>query len=397
MAKEDKIKQLLTRGVEQAIDQKNLEKKLRGGKKLRVKLGIDPTGTKIHLGRAVIIRKLRDFQSLGHQVVLILGDATAMVGDPSDKLSKRPMLTREEIETNMKSYKKQLGKLIDLNKAEVHYNSSWLKKLNFLDIFELAESFSLQQMSTRRNFKERMEKGEEVSMREALYPLMQGYDSVAVKADVELGGNDQLFNLLAGRTIQRHFKQPEQDLLLMQMIEGTDGRKMSTSWGNVINIVDEPSDMFGKIMSLKDELILKYFILCTDVSESEIKKIENDLKDGKNPRDIKVRLAKEIVSLYHSKKEAEKAEEEFNRVFSKKEKPEDIEVKKVSNTQYKVADLIFELAMAPSKSEARRLIDGGAVRIDDAVIGDREAVVTPTNKMIVQVGKRKFVELRTKG
>src|SRR3990172_9583191 len=228
--KNEKIKELLERGVAEVIDRKNLEKKLKSGKKLRVKLGIDPTGPKLHIGRAIIIRKLRDFQRLGHQIVLIIGDATAVIGDPSDKISKRPMLTKEQVKNNLRTYKNQIGKILDLKKTEFHYNSAWLKKINFIEVGELAESFSLQQMSARRNFKERMDKGEEVSMRESLYPLMQGYDSVAVRADVELGGFDQLFNLKAGRTIQEHFGQPKQDILMVEMLEGTDGRKMSTTW-----------------------------------------------------------------------------------------------------------------------------------------------------------------------
>jgi tyrosyl-tRNA synthetase len=216
-----------------------------------------------------VLRKLRAFQDLGHIVVFIIGDFTAQIGDPSDKLEKRPMLTAEAIKHNLKTYKEQVGKIIDLSKAEFHYNSTWLSKLRFQEIAELAESFSVQQMTARRNFKDRFDKGEEVSLREFLYPLMQGYDSVAINADVELGGFDQLFNVKAGRVVQKHYGKPEQDVLTVQMLEGTDGRKMSSSWGNIIAIVDEPNDMYGKIMSVRDDLLTKYFLLCTDLSEEE--------------------------------------------------------------------------------------------------------------------------------
>ena len=255
-----KIEELLARGVEDVIVKEHLEQALKSGKQLRVKFGIDPTGPKIHLGRSIPLRKLKAFQELGHQIVLIIGDFTATIGDPSDKLSKRPTLTKEHVQENMRNYAKQLGKILDMGKVELRYNSEWLEKLSLKDINELADCFSIQQMAARRNFKDRIDKGEDVSMREMLYPLMQGYDSVVVKSDVEVGGFDQLFNVMAGRAIQKQYGQPEQDILTTQMLEGTDGRKMSTSWGNVITIVDESNDMFCKIMAIKDDLILKYFL-----------------------------------------------------------------------------------------------------------------------------------------
>jgi tyrosyl-tRNA synthetase len=260
----EKIEEILSRGVEDCFVKEDLKKDLLSGRQLRIKFGIDPTGPKIHIGRAIPLRKLRQFQLLGHQIVLIIGDFTAQIGDPSDKLSKRPMLTRELIEENMRDYKAQIGKIIDIDKVEFVYNSDWLRPLGFQEICELAESFTVQQMVARRNFAERIENGEEVSLRELMYPLMQGYDSVAINADVEIGGFDQLFTLKAGRYIQKHYGKKEQNVLTIQMLEGTDGRKMSTSWGNIITVVDEPNDMYGKIMSLKDELIIKYFTLTTD-------------------------------------------------------------------------------------------------------------------------------------
>jgi tyrosyl-tRNA synthetase len=266
------------------------------------------------------LRKLKAFQDLGHQIVLIIGDFTATIGDPSDKISKRPMLTKEHIQENMKDYEKQLAKIVDITKAEIHYNSEWLENMTVREMSGLAESFSLQQMIARRNFKDRLDKGEDISMRELLYPLFQGYDSVVVKSDIEIGGFDQLFNVRAGRTVQKHYSQPEQDILTIQMLEGTDGRKMSTSWGNIITIIDEPNDMFGKVMSIKDELIGKYFLLCTDVPVEEIESLETEIKSGDlNPRDVKLRLGREIVSVYHGEEVAKRAEEEFIKIFSQKE------------------------------------------------------------------------------
>ena len=256
---EKKIDEILNKAVEECVDKDILREQLLSGKQLRIKLGVDPTGPKIHLGRAIPIRKLREFQKLGHKVVFIVGDFTAQVGDASDKTDKRPMLTKAKIDENLKDYKSQISKIIDVEKAEFVYNSTWLSKLTFNDVTEMAECFSVQQMLARRNFKDRYDAGVEISLREFLYPLMQGYDSVAVKSDVELGGFDQLFNLKAGRILQEHYGQEKQHILISSMLEGLDGRKMSTSWGNIITIVDEPADMFGKLMSLRDELIEKYF------------------------------------------------------------------------------------------------------------------------------------------
>ncbi|MDZ4229731.1 MAG: tyrosine--tRNA ligase, partial [Candidatus Veblenbacteria bacterium] len=296
--------ELLSRGVTEVVVKKHLAERLRSGKKLRVKLGIDPTGPKVHLGRAIPLWKLRAFQDLGHQAVLIVGDFTAQVGDPSDKLSKRPMLTSEKIKQNMATYQVQLGKILDMPKVEWRYNSEWLTKLSFLEIARLAESFSLQQMLARRNFKERLGKQDDISLRELMYPLMQGYDSVAVQADVEIGGFDQLFNLLAGRKIQEHYGKEQQDILTTQMLEGTDGRKMSTSWGNVVTIVDEPNEMFGKLMAVKDELVPKYLLLCTRLPEAEVKQVSKSMK-GAGAKAAKVRMASEVVTLYHSAKAAQ--------------------------------------------------------------------------------------------
>ncbi|OHA18905.1 MAG: tyrosine--tRNA ligase [Candidatus Taylorbacteria bacterium RIFCSPHIGHO2_01_FULL_45_63] len=390
---EVKITELLSRGVEDVFVKENLLKKLRFGKSLRVKLGIDPTGPAIHLGRAIILRKLRDFQRLGHHIILIIGDFTALIGDPSDKLEKRPMLTSAVITKNLATYKKQIAKIIDIDKTEFRFNSAWLSKLHFAEVAELAESFSVPQMSSRRNFKDRLERGGEVSLREFLYPLMQGYDSVAVKADVELGGFDQLFNLKAGRIIQKHYGQKEQDILTLQMLEGTDGRKMSTSWGNVITIIDTPNDMFGKIMSLKDELIPKYFLLCTDVSTEELTQIKKRLISGENPRDIKMELGVAVASLYHGTSKAVEARRHFTETFTKGAVPEDAEEITVQSGTLLV-DALLSVNIISSKSDFRRLVEDGAVHVlpEGGNITDPQFIVS--QPLLLKVGKRRFVKIK---
>lgn len=383
----EKIERLLTRGVTEVIEKDHLKAALMSGKQLRVKLGFDPTGAKLHIGRANILRKLRAFQDLGHKVVFLVGDFTARIGDPSDKLSKRPMMTAEQVEANLKDYKKQVGKIVDLKKAEFLFNSTWLKKLTFAEGAELAESFTVAQMLARRNFKERFEKGEEISVREFMYPLMQGYDSVQLKADVEIGGFDQLFNLQAGRVIQPHFGQPAQDILTIEMLEGTDGRKMSTSWGNVINILDEPNDMFGKLMSVKDELVDKYFRLCTDVSDADIAALPT------HPKEKKIRLAHEIVKMYHGTMAAISAETAFESQFAKGELPADIPEVKVEQHTATLAELLVLTQLAPSKSEARRLIEQGGVKVNDVKKTEPAEVLDIKNVDLVQVGPRRFIRI----
>ncbi len=393
----EKIKELLARGVEEVIEREHLEKLLFSGEKLRVKHGIDPTGPKIHIGRASTLWKLRQFQDLGHQIILIIGDYTAQIGDPSDKLAKRPFLSPEQVAENMKGYEKQLSLILDMKKVEVHKNSEWLAKLTPRELDGLADLFSVQQMIARRNFKERWEREEEISLRELHYPLYQGYDSVAVRADVEIGGSDQLFNLLAGRKIQEAYGQPPQDILTTKMILGLDGRKMSTTWGNVVNITEEPNEMYGKIMSMRDDLILDYFILCTRLPLPEIKKIEKDLKAGANPRDIKMRLAREIVTLYQSPVEAKMAEENFIKVFQKKETPTEVKSFKLKVKSLNIVDLLVETKLASSKSEARRLVEQGGIKVDGKVIKDVKAEIEISEEgVLIQKGKRHFVRAEYK-
>lgn len=385
------LDELLSRGVEEVIDKTDLEQKLRSGKKLRVKLGIDPTSPNIHIGRAVVLWKLRQFQELGHQVVFIVGDFTGLIGDTSDKDSERPMMTEADIKKNIKTYFQQAAKIIDPKKAEMHYNSAWLKKLGFKEIGAMADLFGLHEFESRENIAKRMKAGKRVSLREVLYPLMQGYDSVAIKADVELGGTDQRFNLLAGRNIQPHYKQPAQNIMTTQLMEGTDGRKMSSSWGNVINLTDEPNDMFGKVMSINDQLIKKYFVLATRVPLSEIDQI---IASQQNPRDQKLRLAEEIVALYHGKAHGEKAKDAFINQFSKGELPQDIPVKKIKPTSYQLSTLLVVAGMVESKSEARRLIEQKGVKINNEIVPkDYILEILGGDNLLLQVGKRKFVRL----
>lgn len=389
----EKIDQLLTRGVEEIIDKKSLKSKLLSNKKLTVKLGIDPTSPNLHLGRSVPLLKLRDFQELGHQVVFIIGDFTGIIGDTSDKESERPMLTEVEVGRNMKDYSRQIGKLLDLKKCQVVYNSKWLKKLGYAEVGNQANIFSLNEFISRENIKKRLDQGKRISLREVLYPLMQGYDSMAVKADVEIGGTDQRFNLLAGRKIQRFYGQAPQDVIMGPLVAGLDGRKMSSSWGNTINFVDQPQEMFGKIMSVADNLIITYFELLTRADKQRIEEYQGLLQAGENPKNIKIELAKEIVALYYDPIQAQLAAEEFTRVFSKKEKPANIPVIKPRSDKVDLAQLLVDSKMASSKSEARRKIIEGAVRVNNQKIIDWKKEIQLKKDDLIQVGKRKFVKI----
>ena len=390
-----KVKNLLTRNVEKVINKNHLEKALLSGRKLRVKHGIDPTGEKIHLGRAVSLWKLREFQELGHKIVLIIGDFTAQIGDPSDKLLKRPFLTKAQVEKNLKNYLPQIGKILNLKKAEVRYNSKWLSKLKFREISELADIFSVQQMIRRRNFSERWEKNQEISLRELTYPLMQGYDSVAVKADVEIGGSDQLFNLLAGRKIQEHYGQKPQDILTTKMLSGLDGRKMSTSWGNVVNISDKPDEQYGKIMSMHDNQIINYFELATDLDEKEIAVYKKELKTEKaNPKIIKEKLAFAIVKRYHGEEAAELARQNFNKLFSKKEAPADLPVLKLKSKSVSVLDVVLKSGVVKSKNEARRLIEQGGFDVDGVAKKNPQEILNLRGGEVLKIGKKSFFRAR---
>lgn len=390
-----KINQLLTRGVEEIIDKKNLEKRLQGGEVLRIKLGIDPTSPNIHLGRSIPLLKLKDFQELGHKIVLIIGNFTGLIGDTSDKESERPMLSEETVEENLKTYIEQAGKIIDIDKAEIHYNKDWLSKLGYMDIGKQADIFSVNGFISRDNIKKRLDAGKRVSLREVLYPLMVSYDSVEVKADVEIGGVDQRFNLLAGRDMQKLYGQNPQDVITNSIIEGLDGRKMSSSFGNTINLLDAPADMFGKIMSVTDELIIKYFVLLTRVEMEIVNGYEKELKDGANPRDVKMKLAFEITKIYHGGDLAIKAQENFVNTFQHKEIPNDIEKFKVEEGMT-IIDVLVKSGFAKSKSDARRAIEQGGVKINERKVEEdvaNDRVIVGVERTILQKGKRHFLEL----
>jgi len=379
------IDRLLNRGVEEVIEKSSLEKKLKSGKKLRIKLGIDPTKPDIHLGHTVPLRKLRQFQEAGHKAVLIIGDFTAQIGDPSGRSEERPPLTEREVRKNLKNYLRQAGKVLDLKKTEIRYNSEWLgcdPKI-FLKLAALATS---QQILERDDFQKRFREGSGPTLLEMMYPLCQGYDSVMVKADVEIGGTDQKFNLLMGRRLQRRFNQPEQDVITLPLIEGTDGvRKMSKSFGNYIGLEEKPKDMFGKIMSIPDPLIGRYFEFLTDQERPE----------SVSPYNQKLLLAEIIVSAYHSQLAAVKAREEFLRVFSRKEVPNDLPAVKIDSHQLTILDLVVA-ASGKSRSEARRLISQRAVVLSERTCSDPAENVFPHSGDILKIGKRTFYKLQIK-
>ncbi|KKR03906.1 MAG: Tyrosine-tRNA ligase [Parcubacteria group bacterium GW2011_GWF2_39_13b] len=390
-----KIKELLERGVEEVILADRLENQLKSGKQLRIKFGIDPTGPAVHLGNAIPLWKLKQFQELGHQVVLLIGDFTARIGDTSDKQAIRQPLEEEEIQKNLKTYKEQMAKILDLEKTEFVYNSEWLKKMSFEDVLKLSSQFTVAQMIERENFSGRYKSGKPIGLQEFLYPLMQGYDSVAIKADVEIGGTDQTFNMLAGRVIQRAYGDEPQNVLTLSLIEGTDGRKMSKSYNNIIGIADSPKEMYGKIMSMRDELMVKYFNLCTQLPVEKIKAIENALATGKeNPRNIKAELAKEITRIYHGEKAATSAEQEFNQIFRDKELPSNIPEFQISAGECNILDLLVKIKLAPSKAEAKRLIIQGGIKLNGQVEKNWQKTVEieKIGNVIIQAGKRKVAK-----
>ena len=389
---EKKIDEVLNRGVEDVFVKEHLKEQLSSGKQLRIKLGIDPTSPYIHLGRAVTLLKLKAFQDLGHHIVLIIGDFTAKIGDPSDKLEKRPMLTDEQIGDNLKKYLEQVSLILDIKNVEVRYNSEWLKGMSIPQVGQLLECFTVQQMTKRRNFKLRLDAGEDVFMVEFMSPALQGYDSVVVNSDVEIGGFDQLFNLKAGRTVQRRYGQKEQDIMVLSMLEGTDGRKMSSSWGNIISVIDTPDEMFGKVMSLKDELITKYFLLTTNLTTDKINEIENSLKDGQNPMEFKKILAKTIISFYHSPEKAKEAEENFVKTFQKKEIPEEMEEIKASTGEL-LSEVLVKNKVLSSKGEWRRLVLENAVHDLGNNSNITDVNLKVSENLTLKIGKKRFVKI----
>lgn len=377
-----------------------LKKVEKEGRPLRIKLGLDPSAPDIHLGHAVVLRKIRQMQDLGNEAIIIIGDFTGMIGDPTGKSKTRKQLSREEVEKNAETYQKQIFKVLDPKKTTVRYNSEWLGKMNFRDVIELASKCTVARMLERDDFKNRYEKQQPISVHEFFYPLMQAYDSVAIEADIELGGTDQTFNVLMGRNIQKDFNQDPQITLFMPILEGIDGvEKMSKSLGNYVGINEEAKVMYEKIMKIPDNLIIKYYELCTDVHPDQIKTIKQRLTNGENPRDIKMELAKEITQLYHSKEETEKAEETFKTAFQKKIAPDDTPILRVDCTQQNVGLAVVDALMLSgkykSKSEIRRLMKQGAIKINGEKFTDITSITEMEADAIIQVGKGTFYKLTT--
>lgn len=363
---------------------------------LRIKLGMDPTRPDLHLGHTVVMRKLKEFQKLGHKIVLLVGGATAMIGDPSGKSETRPALTKEQVEENAKTYFAQMSKVIDISQAEVVNNADWLHKLTFTEMLQLAGKVTVAQMMTRDDFAKRYAEGKPIAIHEFFYPLMQAYDSVAIDADIELGGTDQRFNTLLGRDIQVAYgKKYPQLVMMLPLLEGTDGVvKMSKTYPeHCISLTDSAKDMFGKLMSIPDALITRYYSLLTDVPQSELEKMDEEIASNSiNPRDIKMALAHMITEEYHGKEGADKAQEDFINVVSNKGIPDDIESVKIE-AEKSILDLLVELSFVQSKGEAKRLIQGGGVKIDGEKISDMGFVVKPQMDVVLQAGKRKFAKL----
>ncbi|MEK7114816.1 MAG: tyrosine--tRNA ligase [Patescibacteria group bacterium] len=378
---------LLTRGVSEVIVKEDLEKALRqaqdSGQKLRVKLGIDPTAPDLHLGHTVPLRKLRQFQDAGHQAVLIIGDFTAMIGDPSGRTGAREPLTEEQVQKNLKKFLEQAGKVLDLKTLEVRYNSEWLSKLSIAKWLELQGKCTVAQIIDREDFRKRLHEGTVVGLQELSYPVMQAYDSVMVKADIELGGVDQKLNLITGRELMGKMGIKAQNILLVPLIEGTDGiKKMSKSLGNYIALDADPNEMFGKIMAVPDGLLPKYYECLTDA----------EFPLDENPRTAKIALGRIIVEMYHGQKAAEAAVENFINVFSNKEKPKDMPELRITDSELRIVDLLL-MTGVKSKSEARRLIEQGGVKIDDEVKNNPNEIIKIKNESILQIGKRKFFKL----
>ena len=392
---DQQLDDLLHRGVEEIIDPQSLARKARASRKLRIKFGIDPTGHFVHLGHAVPLRKLRAWQDLGHQVVLIIGDFTARIGDPTGRDEQRTTLSAKLVNEYSRSYLEQISVILDTKRLEVRYNSEWYEKLTPERLLQLIQPHTLQQLLAHETFRRRLDTNQPISLIELLYPILQGYDSVMVEADVEIGGLDQKFNLLTGRSIQTQFNQPPQDIMLTPYLTGLDGKKkMSKTLGNFIAITDPPKEMFGKVMSIPDKLIISYFELVTTIPVEEVAAIKKELRaKKKNPRDSKAKLAAAIVELYHGKVAAEQAGGEFTRTFRHKETPKDIPSVAVKPGEHQLLSLLINHQLAGSRSEARRLIEQGGVRVDKVVVTDWQTTITIKQPTVIQVGKRQFLRL----
>ena len=371
---------------------KKLERSAKTGKPLRIKLGADPTAPDIHIGHTVVIRKLRAFQELGHTAIFLIGDFTGLIGDPSGKNATRPPLSREEINANAETYKTQIFKLLDPEKTEIRFNSEWMDKFAAADFVKLCSRITVKQILERDDFEKRLREERPISLHELLYPLTQGYDSVALEADVELGGTDQKFNLMVGRNLQREYQQEPQVIITTPLLEGLDGvNKMSKSLNNYIGINDEPGDMFGKVMSISDDLMWRYYELLTDFTPTEIEKMKSS---DENPRNLKINLAKSIIKDFHSVEAASKAEENFINQFSKGNLPDEIEETSIAAATYKLVDLLITTNLVASKGEAKRLIEQGGVKINSEKATNANADIELKEEILLQVGKRKFLKVK---
>lgn len=381
--------ELLTRAVEEVVPRDLAEEKLKSGKKLRIYMGIDPTGSRLHLGHSVPLRKLNQFADLGHEVIFLIGSYTAMVGDPTGRDTTREPLTFEQVKRNFETYKEQAGKILNFSNITIRYNHEWFENMSGAEFFEIGGHFTVQQMLQRDMFKERMKKGEDISPKEFMYPIMQGYDSVMLDVDCEIGGNDQLFNMLCGRKLQKVYGKRDKFVLTAKLIEGTDGRKMSKTYENCIYLSDSPNDMFGKTLSIKDDSITTYMECATDIPIEEIKEAGKAMKKGANPKEFKVRLAKELVTMYHGAKEADAAEAEFTNMFTKGGVPDEMPEAKAKKGEMLI-DLLVRTKTVESKSEVKRLIDQKGITVDSSVV---EAYDRPAQAGVVKVGKRKFLKV----
>ena len=397
MSKPDqkKLDEVLTRGVEKAYPSKEaLEKVLKSGKKLRIYNGIDPTG-KLHIGHGVVLNKLRQFQDLGHEIIVLIGDFTATIGDPTGKLSARKQLTKEQIKKNSADYKKLIGKILDTSKSNIRFlhNEEWTSKLKPKDLLDIASNFTVPQILERDMFQKRIKEGKEVYLHEFLYPIFQAYDAVSMDVDMQIGGSDQMFNMLAGRTLMRKMKNKEKFVLTTKLLEDPTGAKMSTTGTSMINLDDKPQDMYGKIMSWTDEMIVPTFEIATNIPWSEVEQIKKDLKAGKNPKTLKMLLAYNIVKMYHDTNQAIAAEEHFKQVFQNKLNPDDIKIFKTKKKN--IIDVLTETKLASSKSEARRLIKQGGVKVDTKVVKDENFEIGKIDKdgVVIQKGKRHFAKI----
>ncbi len=393
----DNVMAELRRGVEEIIPEEELIARLKGGRPLRVKVGFDPTAPDLHLGHTVVVNKMRQFQDFGHEIIFLIGDFTGMIGDPSGKSTTRPPLSRDEIEQNAVTYREQVFKILDPKKTRIEFNSVWGNELGAEGLIRLAARYTVARILERDDFSTRYRNGEPIAIHEFLYPLMQGYDSVALEADVELGGTDQKFNLLVGRELQKQYGQAPQIVLTMPLLEGLDGvQKMSKSLGNYVGITEPPDEMFGKLMSISDDLMWRYFDLLSLRNVSELEQLKMDAAEGMNPRDIKYMLAGEIVERFHSASDARSAKEEFVNRFQKGAMPASIVEKVVSSSgeEMPIATVIKEAGLVASTSEALRMLEQGAVRIDGERVTDRDKKIGAGDAGIFQVGKRRFARIR---